>query len=120
CCPSPYHGFPAALGIESASPKPGDLLHVIDETRSILNEKGMEGRLSTWPVPAAMTITVASTEYALKLMDGEIEAGKLDIQKLEELMADYAKVPVSTTPYVDETGKSYDNFLFFLIDFLTY
>jgi hypothetical protein len=120
CCPSPYHGFPAALGIESDSSKPGDLQHVIDETRRILKEKGMEGRLSTWPVPAAMTITVASTEYALKLMDGEIKGDKLDVKKLEELMADYAKVPVTTTPYVDDAGKTYDNFLFFLIDFLTY
>ena len=67
-----------------------------------------------------MTITVASTEYALKLMDGEIKGDKLDVKKLEELMADYAKVPVTTTPYVDDAGKTYDNFLFFLIDFLTY
>ena len=120
CCPSPYHGFPTALGIESDSSKPGDLQHVIDETRRILKEKGMEGRLSTWPVPVAMMSTVASTEYAFKVMDGKVPFDKLDIPVLEQCMADYAKGKVTTTPYVDEAGKKYDNYLFILMDFLTY
>ena len=120
CCPSPYHGFPTALGIESDSSKPGDLQHVIDETRRILKEKGMSGRLSTWPVPVAMMSTVASTEYAFKVIAGEVPFDKLDMKVLEQCMADYAKVAVSATPYVDEAGKKYDNYLFVLMDFLTY
>ena len=120
CCPSPYHGFPTALGIESDSSKPGDLQHVIDETRRILKEKGMSGRLSTWPVPVAMMSTVASTEYAFKVIAGEVAFDKLDIKVLEQCMADYAKVAVKTNPYVDEAGKSYENYLFVLMDFLTY
>lgn len=120
CCPSPYHGFPTALGIESDSSKPGDLQHVIDETKRILAEKGLTGRLSTWPVPVAMMSTVASTEYAFKVMAGEVPFDKLDIPVLEQCMADYAKVPVKSAPYVDEAGKSYDNYLFVLMGFLTY
>jgi hypothetical protein len=120
CCPSPYHGFPTALGIESDSSKPGDLQHVIDETRRILAEKGMTGRLSTWPVPVAMMATVASTEYAFKVMAGEVPFDKLDIPVLEQCMADYAKVAVKSAPYVDEAGKTYDNYLFVLMGFLTY
>ena len=120
CCPSPYHGFPTALGIESDSSKPGDLQHVIDETRRILTEKGMAGRLSTWPVPVAMMSTVASTEYAFKVIAGEVPFDKLDVKVLEQCMADYAKVEVKTNPYVDEAGKSYDNYLFVLLGFLTY
>jgi hypothetical protein len=120
CCPSPYHGFPTALGIESDSSKPGDLQHVIAETKRILAEKGMSGRLSTWPVPVAMMSTVASTEYAFKVMAGEVPFDKLDIKVLEQCMSDYAKVDVKTSPYVDEAGKQYDNYLFVLMDFLTY
>jgi len=120
CCPSPYHGFPTALGIESDSSKPGDLQHVIDETRRILTEKGAAGRLSTWPVPVAMMSTVASTEYAFKVIAGEVPFDKLDVKVLEQCMADYAKVEVKTNPYVDEAGKSYDNYLFVLMGFLTY
>ena len=80
----------------------------------------MEGRLSTWPVPVAMMSTVASTEYAFKVMDGTVPFDKLDIPVLEQCMADYAKVKVTTTPYVDEAGKQFDNYLFILMDFLTY
>ncbi len=120
CCPSPYHGFPAALGIESDLTKQDNIKHVIDETRRILKEKGMSGRLSTWPVPIAMMGTVAGTEYAFKVIAGEVPFDKLDIKVLEQCMADYAKVAVKTNPYIDEAGKKYDNFLFILMDFLTY
>jgi len=120
CCPSPYHGFPTALGIESDLSKQDNIKHVIDETRRILKEKGMTGRLSTWPVPVAMMGTVAGTEYAFKVISGEVPFDKLDIKVLEQCMADYAKVAVKSNPYVDEAGKKYDNFLFVLMDFLTY
>jgi len=120
CCPSPYHGFPTALGIESDLSKQDNIQHVIDETRRILKEKGMSGRLSTWPVPVAMMATVDSTEYAFKVIAGEVPFDKLDVKVLEQCMADYAKVAVKTNPYVDEAGKKYDNFLFVLMDFLTY
>jgi len=120
CCPSPYHGFPTALGIESDLSKQDNIKHVIDETRRILKEKGMTGRLSTWPVPVAMMGTVAGTEYAFKVINGEVPFDKLDVKVLEQCMSDYAKVAVETNPYVDEAGKKYDNFLFVLMDFLTY
>lgn len=120
CCPSPYHGFPTALGIESDSSKPGDLDHVIAETKRILKEKGMEGRLSTWPVPVAMMTTIGSTEYAMKVIAGEVPFDTLDIPVLEKCMEDYAKVKVTMKPYVDESGKEYPAYLFVLMDFLTY
>lgn len=121
CCPSPYHGFPTALGIESDISQKGDLQHVIDETRRILKEKGVEGRLSTWPVPAAMMFTIAGTEYAFKVINGEVPFDKLDIPVLEQCMADYAGVKVDSSAYTDDaTGKTYDNFRFVLMDFLTY
>lgn len=120
CCPSPYHGFPTALGIESDLSKKDNIKHVIDETRRILKEKGMTGRLSTWPVPVSMMGTVAGTEYAFKVIAGEVPFDKLDITVLEQCMADYAKVAVNTNPYVDEAGTKYENFLFILMDFLTY
>ena len=121
CCPSPYHGFPTALGIESDLSQTDNLQHVIDETRKILKEKGLEGRLSTWPVPAAMMFTIAGTEYAFKVINGEVPFDKLDIKVLEQCMADYAGVKVDSTAYLDEaTGKVYSNFRFVLMDFLTY
>ena len=119
CCPSPYHGFPAALGIQSDLGNANNLQYVIDETRKIAKDKGAVGRLSTWPVPNAMAYTVVGTEYAMKIMDGEASLDKLDVPLVEKLFADYAGVAVTTTVY-EEGGTKYPNFLFNLMDFLTY
>lgn len=120
CCPSPYHGFPTALGIQSDIQDKGNLEHVISETRRILTEKGVAGRLSTWPVPVSMMTTIAGTEYAMKVISGEVPFDKLDIPVLEQCMEDYAKIKVKTNPYVDENGNKYPTYLLVLMDFLTY
>lgn len=120
CCPSPYHGYPAALGIAAGDYSEDSLKHVIDETTRILKEKGGLGRFSTWPVPVSMMGTIASAEYAIKMMNGEISGDKLDIEALEKCMADYAGVSVATSPYAEEGGKTYDNYRLIIMDFLTY
>jgi len=120
CCPSPLHGFPSALGLPADLASPDNLQYVIDETRNILKERGVEGRLSTWPVPVAMMFTVGSTEYALKVIDGEVSFDNLDKDLLDQCLSDYANVGVATTPYVDESDKEYSNLLFALMGFLTY
>ncbi|MCL1876255.1 MAG: DUF3798 domain-containing protein [Synergistaceae bacterium] len=120
CCPSPFHGFPAALGIQSDSDNPDNLNHVIAETRKIVAEKGVEGRLSTWPVPVAMMFTVGATEYAMKIINGEDSLLFLDKGVLDGCLSEYAKVPVETTAYVDDSGTEYPNFLFALMGFLSY
>ena len=120
CCPSPYHGFPAALGIKSDLENPDNLQYVIGETRKIIKEKGVEGRLSTWPVPIAMSFGTGAAEYAMKIANGETNLRILNKEVLDKCMSDYAKVPITTTPYVDDSGKEYSNFFFALLGFLTY
>jgi len=119
CCPSPFHGFPTALGITADRNNPDSLQHVIGETRRILKESGVEGRLSTWPVPVAMMFTVGSAEYAMKIMDGEASLDKLNVELLNKCLSEYAKVDVKMTPYV-AAGTEYPNFLFTMMGFLTY
>jgi hypothetical protein len=120
CCPSPYHGFPTALGIKSDPAQQGNLQYVIDETRKIVKDKGVEGRLSTWPVPAAMMFTIGATEYAMKMIDSDPSLLFLNKGVFDQCLSDYAKVPVETVPYVDEAGVEYPNFLFALMGFLEY
>lgn len=122
CCPSPYHGYPAALGIESTGYSADSMKNVIAETTRILTEKGAIGRFSTWPVPVAMMFTVSGTEYALKWIDGEV-GKELDVKVLENLMADYANVAVETTSYaetVDGKTVEYPTYKLIIMDFLTY
>jgi hypothetical protein len=117
CCPSPYHGFPAALGLESDLSNPDNLQYVVDQTRAVLKEKGVEGRLSTWPIPVAMMFTAGTTEYAIRAMDNNID--KFDKDLLDECLSDYAKRDVLTTSLV-ENDVEYPNFLMVLVGFLTY
>ena len=120
CCPSPYHGFPQALGIASHMEDPDDLQRVIDKTRKILKEKGLEGRFSACPVPGAMMFTVAATEYAIKVINGSIGMDGLNLEVLKKCLSDYAKVNVSVRPYVEDDGKEYPNYLLALMEFFTY
>ncbi|MCK9217390.1 MAG: DUF3798 domain-containing protein [Firmicutes bacterium] len=118
CCPSPYHGFPSALGLEVPEDIVGGLQDVIDQTTKIIEDAGLGGRFSTWPVPAAMMATIASADYAFKWINGETD-GKVDLEVLAECMSDYAKLDISLNPYVED-GVPYENYLLFLMDFLTY
>lgn len=118
CCPSPYHGFPSALGIESSGYSVDAMANVVSETAKALKEKGVLGRFSTWPVPVAMMNTVAGTEYAIEWINGNV-GDELNIEVLEEKMAEYATLPVSTSPYTEE-GIEIPHFRLIMMDFLTY
>ena len=126
CCPSPYHGFPSALGIESAGYTVDAMANVISETAKKIDEKDMLGRFSTWPVPVAIMNTVVATEYANKLcpghhhFSGEVSGDELDIKALEELMTEYNNgMTVTTSPYM-EGSTEYPTYRMIMMDFLTY
>jgi hypothetical protein len=126
CCPSPYHGFPSALGIETQrGGQMVDVNYMIDETRKIAASKNMLGRLSTWPVPGAMAFTNASAEYAIRWLNGQVQKTGIDSRALAECISTYirettgANIDCSMIPYA-EGGTTYDNFKLVLIDYLTY
>ncbi|QEK12502.1 DUF3798 domain-containing protein [Crassaminicella thermophila] len=118
CCPSPYHGFPSALGIKIPEDKKGDINFVVDQIKEKIAEKNGTGRFSTWPVPVAMMFVEAGAEYAKAYIDGETN-GKLDVEKVNEKFKEYAKVDITLSP-LEESGVKYDNYLMVLLDFLNF
>ncbi len=118
CCPSPYHGFPSALGIEIPEDKKGDIDYVIEESRRIIKEKGGEGRFSTWPVPVNMMYIEAGAEYAKAWIEGKTN-GKVDLEVLKEKFKEYAGTDVQVKN-LEEGGKKYDNYFTVLVDFVNY
>lgn len=118
CCPSPYHGFPSALGIEVSEEKMGDLPWIIEEITKVMAERGVTGRLSTWPAPVAMMFIEAGAEYAKDWIQGKFTE-KMNIPVLVEKFNDYAGVEIDLKAFEHE-GVTYDNFLVVLLDYITF
>ena len=121
CCPSPYHGYPTALGLvaEGDSAAAITVEEIVAQTTAALDAAGVLGRFGTWPVPTSMMMTVAGTEYAIDWIDGEI-TDRLDVDALTTRMGEYAGRECAVSPYVDEAGTSYDNYLLIMMDYLVY
>ena len=83
CCPSPYHGYPGALGISVDEENSGDIEYIINEIRKKVANKNGTGRFSTWETPVNMTIIEASVDYAIKYCKGETN-GKNDYEALKK------------------------------------
>lgn len=118
CCPSPYHGFPSALGIEIPEEKKGDIDFAVEQIKAEIAAKGGTGRFSTWPVPVAMMFVEASADYAFAWGEGQFD-DKLNVVELQKYFDAYAKLPVTLTA-LDENGEHYDNYLMTMMDFLNF
>ena len=137
CCPSPFHGFPAALGIADhicTGEYDADgneivrflsLNEIVEEIRSQLAVRGVAGRLSTWSAPASMMWTTVCTEYAIMVLNGEVTDGVIDIDILSSLCKAYAAdiagddVDVMLESLSFE-GRTYDNYIVALVEYLVY
>lgn len=118
CCPSPFHGFPIALGLDIPEDKKGDVQYVIDETKKKLDEAGVLGRISNFPVPGPYMLTVTGIEYGLKWLAGETD-GKFDQKVIEQIMTDYSGRKMDFR-LMEDAGVTYDNVLLYLQGFMTY
>lgn len=117
CCPSPYHGFPSAFGIESPEDLVGGLDATIEAEKKYVADAGLTGHFSTWAVPASIANTVAGTEYAFLWMAGLI--GDCDVDAMSALLSDYCNADATLTPFVDPgTGEVTDNYLVYQLGYL--
>jgi len=145
CCPSPYHGFPPALGIDSkifdgsniginedtgVEEDLGRLRsvnEVIDEIRSVLAARGVSGRLGTWPVPTSMMFTTVGFEYARAWLAGDVpqERGNVDYALVAKLCADYTEELTGTRTEVELqplslVGRTYQSFVMLVLDSIVF
>ena len=80
CCPSPYHGYPAALSIDVTGHE-GDVDYMLSQIKEKLTAIGQEGRMSTWPIPVNMLMVQAGVEYGIEFCEGRTN-GTLDEEVL--------------------------------------
>ncbi len=120
CCPSPYHAYPGALGIQIPDDKKGDVPYVVEQIKAKVAEKGGTGKFATWPVPINMLLVEAGTKYAMEVIEGKTN-GKNDTAAIEKIMKDVAKAEMTVTQYKDEkTSKTYDNYYLILSDYIDF
>lgn len=116
CCPSPYHGYPAALSINVEGHE-GDVQYMLDSIDTKLTEAGQEGRMSTWRVPINMLMVEAGVDYSIEYLEGRTN-GILDEEVLSKIINRIAGGDGSAqvTKY-NENGVELDNFYMLLCDF---
>ena len=122
-----------ALALDLTIGEKYDIEEVIAQERVLLAEKNMLGRISSWPVKYPVALTVASADYAVKWINGEVPREGIDREILTQLMSDYVGVQTYLTPFVigyskndiynldeEETGEVYENFLLMRMDYITF
>ncbi len=106
CCPSPYHAFPASLGLELAIG--GDDTEALKAIAAVLKEHNALGRYSTWPSPVNMSIIDVSVEYAKKWIAGEITS-KNDGAAIAAMFEEKAPGAIVSN-YTNADGQTFDNY----------
>ena len=111
CCPSPYHAFPAVLGLELELG--GDDEAALKAIAAKLKESDAVGRFSTWASPIAMTQIAVGVDYARAWINGEIKE-RNDKVALEKLLNGRIKGAQINT-YVNADGTEFPNYYLLLL-----
>ena len=111
CCPSPYHAFPATLGLELEIG--GDDEAALKQIAEKLAEHDAVGRYSTWATPVAMSIIELGVDYAKAYIDGTITS-RNDAAALAGLLEEKIPGAVVAT-YTDANGTNFDNYYTILL-----
>ena len=120
CCPSPFHGYPNALGIDVAGHE-GDTQYMLDQITAKIDEGGNTGRMSTWPVAVNMLMVEAGVNYAIEFCEGRTNGAHDDAvirTCVEDIVSGYGASAQITTYETDAT--TLDNFYLILADFYTF
>jgi len=130
CCPSPFHAFPAALGLaanDAEAMRNFTIAEIIDISRDAVAAAGLEGRLSNWGVPASMANTTAAFLYAVEWINGNVtrEVGQLDVPVLQTQFANYLEAMTGERTYpnlqpLTIEGESFSTIQVFVVPYLMY
>lgn len=101
CDPSPYLGYPGALGIAIPADKQGDVAFALEAIQEKINAAGMTGRFATPAVPYALGISRAAMEYCFDVAEGRTTG--YDRAKMESLIKKHLGADTQIRAYDDKT-----------------
>ena len=114
CCPSPFHGFPASLGLGVAPEDYGNIDSYLEKMAAKLNEYNAVDRVSTWAVPVNMSMILGGFEYAKDYIENGGE--KTNKDKLVAALSAAAAADAAVSTYVDADGNEVPNYFMILFD----
>ncbi len=99
CCPSPFHGYPGALGIEITEDREGDVDFIIEQIGLKVAEQGNSGRMATWVAPINMIFVEAGVEIAIQHIQNGLDLSDQDA--VEEAVYEATGIRLSLNRYKD-------------------
>lgn len=118
CCPSPFHGFPASLGLAVDQADWGNIDAYLQKMAAVLKENDAVGRFSTWGSPVNMSIIIGGVYYAMDYIENGGE--KLDEARLVKALSKAAGAEATISKYEDENGTVFNNYFMLLFDNLDF
>ena len=120
CCPSPYHGFTASMGLSVQENEWGDFELFLNKTADKLAEGDALGRFSTWPVALNMGMISAAFDYATQWVKGDFSE-KVNAAAMTECLKTAAGgYEVSLSNYELEDGSLMENIFMIMVDNVDY
>ena len=106
--PSPFVGFPAALGIEVPEDKLYDTEYMMNAISEKLAEADMSGHMGTWTAPVMTLFMTGSYAYAEAFCEGLTNGEKVDAEVFKQALSEAAGADVDVENITDG-GTTYDN-----------
>ncbi len=104
CCPSPFHALPNALGIKVE--KSGDVDDIMKKISAVVTEANMNGRVSTWKAPMAMSYIRAGAALAMDYAEGRLTNVK-DVEAGKKALRDAAGEATRIRPYDEQRAANF-------------
>jgi len=120
CLPTPYLGYPDALGIDFdygsyGAQGYGDYAYINAQIAQYLAGKNVSGRLASFKVDYADLEIRAAYEYAVKWLKGEVPKEGVDLTVLQQIMENISGAVCHLRPY-QEDGVVYDNYALYCLE----
>ena len=118
--PSPFIGYPSALGIEIPDEYQGDAEYAAEQISAKLADMGMTGRAGNWEIALQVLNLKAGAAYAVHYINGDTNGELFDYDVFVETMREVAGPDVSVNCGTDNTGATLENYMMILGGFITY
>lgn len=118
--PSPFIGYPSALGLEIPDEYQGDAEYAAEQISKKLAEMGMTGRAGNWAISLQVLNLKAGAAYAVHYINGDTNGELFDYDMFVQTMTEVAGEGVSVNRGKDNSGTILDNYMMILADYMTY